>query len=355
MIEYDPAVIEQSEIVSFVKQAHGQVQTFDKPLSCRRLVLPIVFDHPVIQEAEDRYMKLQRNKAAYLPDNVTYVAENNGLASRDNVFDILTKTRYLVVAVGFMTGLPLLLSLDPRGRLVSQKHNPTRIHTPSGSVGLGGTIVCVYPGIQPGGLMLMGRSLPVWDTFSFRESFTKDKPWLCEPFDLVEFKRVSLEEYDTIEKAFEVGVYKFDIQDTSFDVAKELALEQQIMASPELLEFKKRQAEASETMKQREAVLKKEWDDEQAAIAASTAVDNNAAGAGEKVMSSQAGRIWKILVKPGDRIAAGMPLVILEAMKMEINVLAEGRHGGLVVDKIFGKEGALVDPGSLLLSLQKGI
>ena len=113
-----------------------------EPVPCRRLVLPIVFDHPSIRESEDRYMKLQRENAVYMPDEVKYMQENNGLASRSDVLDILRSTRFLVVTVGFMSGLPLMLPLDPLARLTCQKYNPTRTTTPPGTVGLGGSLFC---------------------------------------------------------------------------------------------------------------------------------------------------------------------------------------------------------------------
>ena len=38
----------------------------------------------------------------------------------------------------------------------------------------------------------------------------------------------------------------------------------------------------------------------------------------EIVKTMTAGNIWKVLVKPGDAVAAGDPLFIMEVMKMEV-------------------------------------
>jgi acetyl-CoA carboxylase biotin carboxyl carrier protein len=61
------------------------------------------------------------------------------------------------------------------------------------------------------------------------------------------------------------------------------------------------------------------------------------------------GTVWKILVKPGDEVAAEQTLVILESMKMEMPVEAPeaGRVGSVAV-----AEGASVDEGDLLLMLE---
>ena len=42
-----------------------------------------------------------------------------------------------------------------------------------------------------------------------------------------------------------------------------------------------------------------------------------------KVRSEVTGSVWKLLKKPGDRVAAGDEIMLIESMKMEIPVLAE--------------------------------
>ena len=42
----------------------------------------------------------------------------------------------------------------------------------------------------------------------------------------------------------------------------------------------------------------------------------------QSVRGDVTGRVWKVLVKPGQRVAAEDTLVILESMKMEIPVVA---------------------------------
>jgi 3-methylcrotonyl-CoA carboxylase alpha subunit len=61
------------------------------------------------------------------------------------------------------------------------------------------------------------------------------------------------------------------------------------------------------------------------------------------------GVITKILVKPGDVVAKGAPLLILEAMKMEHTITAP-RDGS--VASINCTEGELVQPGVELVTLQ---
>ncbi|KAI1771000.1 AHS2-domain-containing protein [Hypoxylon cercidicola] len=354
MIEYELDKIGQSDIMRMIVEPFRQMGNLEEsPLPSRRFLLPIVFDHPSIRNGENRYMAMQRDRAAYVPDNVAYVQENNGLSSRSEVFDILRRTRFLVVTVGFMTGLPLLWPLDPLARLTSQKYNPTRLSTPPGTIGLGGGMFCIYPADQPGGYMMLAKSIPVWDMYALRPGFRTDKPWLCEAFDTVEFYEVGLEEYTEIERRFEAGTYEIRMEETTFDVQAELAREHEASNRPNAVDFRARQKAAEERMRLREEQLLSEWQLDQEKTRPARAPLEYDSKPGVKVSSPQVGKVWKVHVKPGDVIEKGKTLVVLEAMKMEIPVVAGEVHDGLVVNEVFVDEGILVSPGTLLILLDK--
>ena len=69
----------------------------------------------------------------------------------------------------------------------------------------------------------------------------------------------------------------------------------------------------------------------------------------KNVISEIAGRVWKIEVKLGDRVAAEDPLIILESMKMEIPVVAP--VGGTVVAIGVGPED-LVEEGAVVAAIE---
>lgn len=68
----------------------------------------------------------------------------------------------------------------------------------------------------------------------------------------------------------------------------------------------------------------------------------------EVVVAPMPGNIWKIEVKEGDKVKAGDILLILEAMKMENEILAP-RDG--VVSSINTTQGATVNTGDKLVVL----
>lgn len=69
------------------------------------------------------------------------------------------------------------------------------------------------------------------------------------------------------------------------------------------------------------------------------------------VKTPMPGRVIKVLVKEGDEVKVGQPLVVVEAMKME-NELGAERDG--VVKKIFVSPGATVEGGARLLEIGEG-
>ena len=72
-----------------------------------------------------------------------------------------------------------------------------------------------------------------------------------------------------------------------------------------------------------------------------------AAGANEEQISAVVnGSVWKILVKEGDKVNSGQTVVILEAMKMEIEIKSP-KDG--VVTKIVATQGSAVEEGEALL------
>ena len=62
------------------------------------------------------------------------------------------------------------------------------------------------------------------------------------------------------------------------------------------------------------------------------------------------GTILKVLVNEGDEVEEKQPIAVIEAMKMETNILATS---GGVVDKIFVSQGQQVEAGELIARLKE--
>ena len=70
----------------------------------------------------------------------------------------------------------------------------------------------------------------------------------------------------------------------------------------------------------------------------------------EAIESIMSGNIWKIEVKIGDIVKAGEVLVILESMKMEVDI--EATISGTVSQILF-KEGDNIESGNVLVVIKK--
>ncbi|TFY59196.1 hypothetical protein EVJ58_g5928 [Rhodofomes roseus] len=376
-VHYDPSAISQSDLLAILIDAETSLPDTlaDTVFPARRITFPIVLDDRWSKEALERYMRSTRAEAAYLPSNIEYLANNNGLeGGGEEALRLLVKSEYLVFAVGFYMACPFLVPIDPRCRLVGQKMNPSRTYTPRGAVGIAGLVAAIYPIESPGGYQLYGRTLPPWQTWGKGRDFGPDQPWLLQPFDQVVLEPVTEAQYIEAETQFDAGRYVFKIEERNFSMAEYnkfvagIADEVRLFKESQALGVKSEEARQvsspinrdllscicycrerelfSKWLAQKQEALKEvETGDD------STEVDETA----ESVVSSLTASVWKIKCKPGDVIKSSEDvLIILEAMKTEVNVEAGEENVGRAVVG-FGKgikEGAAVGSGDVLVMLK---
>lgn len=70
-----------------------------------------------------------------------------------------------------------------------------------------------------------------------------------------------------------------------------------------------------------------------------------------EVTAEIAGNVWKVLVSPGQKVAEGDTLVILECMKMEVPVYAPVSG---TVSEVKVVEGGAVDEGGDIAAIAEG-
>ncbi|KAK1999919.1 urea carboxylase [Colletotrichum falcatum] len=355
-VHYDPLQIHQSELLQSLMVLDDSIEDIvGIKMAVREISLPLCVDHPAVKEATERYMESIRPTAAYLPDNVEYLRMNNALGSRRDVLDSLVKTPWLTVGVGFFVGTPVMFPLDPKYVFTGQKYNPNRAYTPSGSVGLGGSLLAIYPVASPGGYQLMGRTLGTWDMMGTRPGFSPSRPWLFKHFDIVRFHEVSKEEFDQAERDFEAGRYVFEISDGVLAMDEHIAKFDAAARDPAHQEWRKRQIAAAKKMGELEQRLFGEWTEAKAAEVSSQneSGDDVASADDLTVESPMNANVWKVLVEVGDVLRKKKTVAILEAMKMEVKVLASEAQDGAVVTKIARTPGSVVCPGTPIVVCQK--
>ena len=87
----------------------------------------------------------------------------------------------------------------------------------------------------------------------------------------------------------------------------------------------------------------------QEAARGDAAASRRASGGPANVTAPMPGKIVRLLVAPGDEVAAGQGLVVMEAMKME-NELRAPRAGR--VQSVAAREGQAVETGALLVVIE---
>lgn len=230
------------DILKFIEKSLAK-STPDR-VECRTVTLPISCNDSSVKEAISKYMNSFRAEGPYLPDNIEFAARCNGLSGADEVIRYLTATKYMVIGLGDVyLGAPCAVALDPRYRMVVPKYNPARTWTAEGTVGLGGAFLCIYPMESPGGYQLMGRTLPIWNTWQNGKAFG-EAPWLLRNFDKIQFELVTEEELNELRQQVHNNKYEFDIKEDVFDIKEYNSFVEEVRAQTE--SFQKKQRESIE-------------------------------------------------------------------------------------------------------------
>jgi urea carboxylase len=342
-IHFDSTRLSRAKVLDAVNEALPHLPAPENmTVSSRTLYLPLSWNDPQIQLAMRKYQETTRADAPWCPDNIEFIRRINGLASIDDVKRIIFDAAYVVLGLGDVyLGAPVATPYDPRHRLVTTKYNPARPWTPQNAVGIGGAYMCIYGMEGPGGYQLFGRTLQVWNTHRATLPFAPGHPWLLRHFDQIRFFEVSTEELDDARQKFLHGKYEIRIEPQTFSLDAYQKFCAANAASIDAFQTTQRAAFAAEradwaakglnTFEEKEA----EPPPEEAPLAAGT----------RAIAAPVPGSIWQVLVQPGDRINAGDTVMIIESMKMEVQVRSPASG---TIDSLTGNKGQVVRAGQRL-------
>lgn len=322
-VHYDSQMISQGALLDVLVRAEEQLPSIDDVDVPSRIVhLPLSWDDPATRVAIDKYMQSVRKDAPWCPSNIEFIRRINGLDSVADVQRIVFEASYLVLGLGDVyLGAPVATPLDPRHRLVTTKYNPARTWTPENAVGIGGAYLCVYGMEGPGGYQFVGRTVQMWNRHRQTADFTGGRQWLLRFFDQLRFYPVSADELLQMREDFPRGKFQLRIEESRLKLREY----RQFLAvnRDSITAFKARQQAAFEAERERwRDHGQLTFDAEPNSVTESVTM---AVPAGcEAVTSAVTGSVWKQSVVVGQRIAAGDELLIIEAMKMEIPIVADG-------------------------------
>ena len=312
----------------------------------RTVRLPLSWDDPATRLAIERYMHGVRSDAPWTPWNIEFIRRINGLATPEDVREIVFAAQYLVLGLGDVyLGAPVATPVDPRHRLVTTKYNPARTWTAENSVGIGGAYLCIYGMEGPGGYQFVGRTTQVWNRFR-RAGLFAEQPWALRFFDRIEWYPVSAEELLDLRAETEAGRGHADVADGWFDYGSYTRFLAANTASITAFRARQSAAFAAEKGRWRASGELDRAEFEPAADGVGEAV-RVPAGA-TAVTAPFIASVWQVDARPGLRVTKGDKLASLEAMKMETIMVAP--HDGTVAE-VYTAVGTQVAAGQVLLAL----
>lgn len=346
-IHYDSQQLSLNDLLAHLEHAEKALiqQLSQLSVPSRIVHLPLSWDDEACQLAIQKYMQSVRANAPWCPSNLEFIRRINGLGSIADVKEILFSASYLVMGLGDVyLGAPVATPVDPRHRLVTTKYNPARTWTAENSVGIGGSYLCVYGMEGPGGYQFVGRTLQMWNRYRQTKVFTQ--PWLLNFFDQIRFYEVSAEELQKIRRDFPLGRYDIKIEESHFSLSEYENFIASCQTDIDAFTSQREQAFDEELARWHANGQFNYEQEEVAESATETQLPENAIC----VDSSVSGSVWQTQVKIGQEVKAGEVLLILESMKMEINISApcSGK-----VTHLLKNDGARVQAGQTLVVLEE--
>ncbi|WP_459547315.1 urea carboxylase [Nocardia sp. X0981] len=322
-LHFDPDLIDQRTVVRLLGELEDDIpDTAELRVPSRHIELPLSFDDPTIGQAIERYLRGVRADAPWLPSNIEFIRRINGLDSIEQVRDTVFAAQYMVLGLGDVyLGAPLAVPLDPRHRLVTTKYNPARTWTPADAVGIGGKYLCVYGMESPGGYQLVGRTVPIWSGYRRRPPFEPGKPWLLRYFDRISWYPVSAGELLDLRAEMSAGRFEMRATTGEFAFAEHLEFLRDNAADIAATDEHRRAAFTAE--RQRWEAGGEIGDRPGPEPVPDPPDDLDLPADAHIVAAPMMANVWRVEVAEGEHVAAGSTLLVLEAMKMELPVLAE--------------------------------
>ncbi len=348
-IHFDSQTLKHDDLIAHLERGETALaaQINELCVPSRIVHLPLSWDDVACQQAVDKYMQSVRSNAPWCPSNLEFIRRINGLASIEDVKEIVFGASYLVMGLGDVyLGAPVATPVDPRHRLVTTKYNPARTWTAENSVGIGGSYLCVYGMEGPGGYQFVGRTAQMWNRYRQTEAF--EQPWLLRFFDQIRFYPVSHEELEQIRRDFPQGRYPLNIEETTFCLGDyEDFLAQNEVA---ITAFRaQREQSFNEELAHWHATGQFNFEVPEAAV---EATEPDWPEHAVVVDSPVSGSVWQCIAAEGQQVKAGDTLMVLESMKMEIPLQAVS--DGTVLQMRL-EEGARVVAGQALVVMEEAV
>jgi urea carboxylase len=207
--------------------------------------------------------------------------------------------------------------------------------------------MCIYGMEGPGGYQLFGRTIQVWSSYRQTPEFTATQPWLLRFFDQIRFFPVTHAELTDWRRDFPFGRRPLRIEKDVFRLADYRQFLTDHRATIDAFQTTRQTAFDAE---RDEWARRNELAREDVSLAAALAPDSIEAPLGtELVEAPLGGNVWKIHVRPGDRVEKGSVIAAIEAMKTECSVPSPTAG---IVRAVYIQERQPISPGTPIIALE---
>ena len=217
-VKFNPDVIHPDDLMREVKAIEAAAAKAEPVIRTRIVEIPVFYNDPWTHETLMRFRERHQDPAG---TDLDYAARINGY---DTVSDFITAhsgSPWFVSMVGFVSGLPFMYQMVERQRQIEvPKYLRPRTDTPRLTVGHGGCFGCIYSVRGAGGYQMFGITpMPIYDPAQ-ETSYLKDFMVFFRPGDIVKFKPVDRDGYDTAVEEVAKGHFTPPVREVSFDLTE---------------------------------------------------------------------------------------------------------------------------------------
>lgn len=218
LLHFDPASIHPDDLIEKLREIEASIDLSEYAWEARVIDVPVLYDDPWTHET---LMKFRDRHQDADSTDLEYSARINGFDSTEEFIEAHAGTPHMVTMVGFVPGLPWTFQMVPRDQQIEvPKYVQPRTETPGRAIGYGGAFTAIYPVQGAGGYQLFGRTpVEVLDVSQELPAFV-DSMVLPNPGDIINFRQIDREEYDSIREEIETHEYEYNIGRIDFEPEK---------------------------------------------------------------------------------------------------------------------------------------
>ena len=215
-IKFDPDRIHPEALLERLRMLETEAAKAEARLDTRIIEVPVFYQDPWTHETLMRFRERHQD-----PDgtDLEYAARINGYDSVAAFIAAHSGAPWFVSMVGFVSGLPFLYQMVDRSRQIQvPKYLRPRTDTPKQTVGYGGSFSCIYSVRGAGGYQMFGITpMTIYDPRQ-QVSWLRDFMVFFRPGDIVRWRPIDREEYDSILADMQAGRFEPRIRDVVFSL-----------------------------------------------------------------------------------------------------------------------------------------